>query len=161
MFRRADTCGCAQCICPHSFPTAVLFLNIDFPPANGTILSMKAIGVDIVDIERIGESVGRFGDRFLKRIFTEQELAYCNNRLDSLAARWAAKEAVAKALGCGIGEIGWREIEVVSEPNRRPTLRLHGAAAELATQLGIEGFAISLSHAKEYAVAFVVGEIVR
>ena len=59
---------------------------------------MKAIGVDIVDIERIGQSVDRFGDRFLRRVFTEQELAYCNKRLDSLAARWAAKEAVAKAL---------------------------------------------------------------
>jgi holo-[acyl-carrier protein] synthase len=121
---------------------------------------MKAIGVDIVDIERIGQSVDRFGDRFLKRVFTEQELVYCNNRLDSLAARWAAKEAVAKALGCGIGEVGWREIEVVSEPNCRPTLQLYGAAAELAAQLGITGFAVSLSHAKEYAVAFVVGEVV-
>lgn len=131
---------------------------IDFLPTNGTIPAMKAIGVDIVDIERIGQGVDRFGDRFLRRIFTEQELAYCNNRLDSLAARWAAKEAVAKAMGCGIGEIGWREIEVVSEPNRRPTLQLHGAAAALAAQLGIEEFAVSLSHAKEYAVAFVVGE---
>ena len=119
---------------------------------------MKAIGVDIVDIERIGKSIDRFGDRFLKRVFTEQELAYCNNRLDSLAARWAAKEAVAKALGCGIGEVAWHEIEVINDASRRPVLRLSGAAAERAKQLGIEEFVVSLSHAKEYAIAFVVGE---
>jgi holo-[acyl-carrier protein] synthase len=121
--------------------------------------SMKAIGVDIIDIERIGQSVDRYGNRFLERVFTEQELAYCNNRIESLAARWAAKEAVAKALGTGIGAVNWREIEVVNDANRRPALHLHGAAADLAAQLGIEEFAISLSHAKDYAVAFVVGEM--
>jgi holo-[acyl-carrier protein] synthase len=119
---------------------------------------MKAIGVDIIDIERLAQSVDRFGDRFLKRVYTEHELAYCNGRITSLAARWAAKEAVAKALGTGIGEVRWQEIEVVSEDNCRPTLRLHGAAAELANQLGIKDFAVSLSHAKDYAVAFVMGE---
>jgi len=120
---------------------------------------MKAIGVDIIDIERIGQSIDRYGNRFLERVFTEQELGYCNNRIESLAARWAAKEAVAKALGTGIGAVNWREIEVVNDTNRRPALRLHGAAADLAAQLGIEEFAISLSHAKDYAVAFVVGEM--
>ncbi|MEW5957688.1 MAG: holo-ACP synthase [Chloroflexota bacterium] len=119
---------------------------------------MKIIGVDIVEIERLAQSVARFGDRFLQRVYTEQELAYCHGRITSLAARWAAKEAVAKALGTGIGEVGWHEIEVVSEDNCRPTLRLHGAAAALAARRGISAFAISLSHAKEYAVAFVVGE---
>ncbi len=119
---------------------------------------MKAIGVDIVEIDRLAQSVDRFGDRFLKRVYTERELAYCNGRATSLAARWAAKEAVSKALGTGIGEVGWQEIEVVSEDNCRPTLCLHGSAAELAARLGIAGFAISLSHAKEYAVAFVIGE---
>jgi holo-[acyl-carrier protein] synthase len=119
---------------------------------------MKAIGIDIVEIERVAQSVERFGDRFLKRVYTDQELTYCMGRVTSLAARWAAKEAVAKALGTGIGEVSWQEIEVVSEKNCRPTLRLHGAAADLAARLGIKGFAVSLSHAKEYAVAFVVGE---
>jgi holo-[acyl-carrier protein] synthase len=119
---------------------------------------MRAIGVDIVEIDRLAQSVARFGDRFLRRVYTEQELAYCNGRVTSLAARWAAKEAVAKALGTGIGEVGWQEIEVVSEDNCRPTLHLHGAAAALAAQLGITGFAISLSHAKDFAVAFVVAE---
>jgi len=119
---------------------------------------MKVIGVDIVELDRIAQSAERFGDRFLKRVYTERELTYCNGRITSLAARWAAKEAVAKALGTGIGQVGWQEIEVISDLNCRPTLHLHGAAAELATRLGIDEFAISLSHAKDYAVAFVVGE---
>ncbi len=120
---------------------------------------MQAIGVDIIDIDRLAWSIDRFGDRFLRRVYTEQELLYCNGRIESLAARWAAKEAVAKALGCGIGHITWREIEIVNDDRRRPTVRLYGAAAELAAQLGIHQFAVSLSHAKDYAVAFVVGEI--
>ncbi len=119
---------------------------------------MKAIGVDMIETERVARSIERFGDRYLKRIYTEQELRYCNGRAHSLAARWAAKEATAKALGTGIGDVRWREIEVVSHPNRPPRLRLHGAAADLATQLGISSFAISLSHTKDYAIAFVVGD---
>jgi holo-[acyl-carrier protein] synthase len=119
---------------------------------------MKVIGVDIVELDRIAYSVERFGERFLKRVYTERELTYCNGRITSLAARWAAKEAVAKALGTGIGQIGWQEIEVISDDNCRPTLQLNGQAAQLATRLGIAEFAISLSHAKDYAVAFVVGE---
>lgn len=119
---------------------------------------MKAIGVDIIEIARVARTIARFGDRFLKRVYTEQELVYCNGRIGSLAARWAAKEAVGKALGTGIGDVSWREIEVVSQANCRPVVRLHGAAARLATRQGIAGFAISLSHTKDYAVAFVVGE---
>ncbi len=119
---------------------------------------MKAIGVDIIETKRIAQSITRFGQRFLKRVYTEQELAYCQGRVSSLAARWAAKEAVGKALGTGIGDVSWQEIEVVSESNCRPTLRLHGAAAELAAQLNITEFAITISHTKDYAVAFVLGE---
>jgi holo-[acyl-carrier protein] synthase len=119
---------------------------------------VRAIGVDIIEIARVAQSIDRFGDRFLTRVYTKQELTYCNGRVTSLAARWAAKEATAKALGTGIGEVSWQEIEVVSEINCRPVLRLHGAAADLAAHLGISKFAVSLSHAKNYAVAFVVGE---
>jgi holo-[acyl-carrier protein] synthase len=122
------------------------------------MLAMRVIGVDIVEIERVACSVDRFGDRFLRRVYTPQELGYCNGRIASLAARWAAKEATAKALGTGIGAVSWREIEVFSDANQRPSLHLHGAAAELAAQLGLQTFTVSLSHAKEYAVAFVVGE---
>lgn len=119
---------------------------------------MKAIGVDMIETERVAQSVARFGDRFLRRVYTERELAYCQGRVTSLAARWAAKEATAKALGTGIGEVSWREIEVISQANQRPTIQLHGAAEALAAQLGLSGFAVSLSHTKEFAIAFVVGE---
>lgn len=119
---------------------------------------MKFIGVDIIETERVAQSIERFGDRFLKRVYTPQELAYCQGRVTSLAARWAVKEATAKALGTGIGEVTWQEIEVVCHPNGRPTLHLHAAAADLAARLGVGEFAVSLSHTKEHAVAFVVGE---
>ncbi len=119
---------------------------------------MKTIGVDLIENERVAEAITRFGDRYLKRIYTEQELAYCEGRIPSLAARWAAKEAVGKALGTGIGDVSWQEIEVVCAPNRKPALQLHGAAAELAAQMGISNFAVSLSHTKEHAIAFVVGD---
>lgn len=119
---------------------------------------MKAIGIDMIETERVAQSIARFGDRFLKRVYTERELAYCGGRVASLAARWAAKEAAAKALGTGIGDVSWREIEVINQANQRPTIELHGKAAALAEQLGLSGFAVSLSHTKEYAIAFVVGE---
>lgn len=118
---------------------------------------MRTIGVDIIETERIADSIDRFGERFLRRVFTENELAYCQGRISSLAARWAAKEAVAKALGTGIGPVGWLEIEVISQANGCPVLQLHGAAAELTARLEIEQFALSLSHTREHAIAFVVG----
>ncbi len=117
-----------------------------------------AIGVDIIEIERVAQSIDRFGDRFLKRVYTEQELLYCQGRIGSLAARWAAKEAVGKALGTGNGEVSWQEIEIINDLRQCPSVRLHGAAANLAVKLGISHFAVSLSHAKDYAVAFVVSE---
>lgn len=118
---------------------------------------MKAIGVDMIETARVAQSIERFGERYLKRIYTAQELSYCNGRIESLAARWAAKEATAKALGTGIGDVSWQEIEVVNLPNCRPTLKLSGAAAALAAELGISTLAVSLSHTKDYAIAFVVG----
>ena len=122
------------------------------------MLIMKAIGVDIIEIERVAHSIQRFGDRFLKRVYTEQELAHCHGQVGSLAARWAAKEATAKALGTGIGDVSWQDIEVIPEGNGRPTLHLHGAAAALASQQGVSEFAISLSHTRDHAIAFVLGE---
>lgn len=119
---------------------------------------MKPIGVDIIEIERVAHSIERFGQRFLRRIYTERELAYCQGRVTSLAARWAAKEAVGKALGTGIGDMKWLDIEVVNNERQCPSIQLHGLAAELAAQQGLSGFAISISHAKDYAVAFVVGQ---
>ncbi len=117
---------------------------------------MKSVGVDIIETRRIQRSIARFGSRFLGRVYTPQELAYCRGRIPSLAARWAAKEAVAKALGTGIGDISWHEIEVINNQRQRPLIKLHGAAALLAEQLNISSLEISLSHTKAYAVAFVV-----
>ncbi|MBC8508549.1 MAG: holo-ACP synthase [Anaerolineales bacterium] len=113
-------------------------------------------GVDLIEIERIKDSVTRNGERFLKRVYTKKELALCGDDAASLAGRFAAKEAVAKALGCGIGDVRWQEIEVLRDKARAPVLILHGAAQELADSLGLETWSLSLSHTKSHAVAFVV-----
>ncbi len=120
-------------------------------------------GIDMVDIERIAQSIERFGNRFVERIYTPGEIAYCRRKqrkaAESFAARFAAKEAAAKALGTGIGfGITWREIEVGREPAGRPVLRLHGRAAEIAAVLHVRHSALSLTHTGTQAVAFVVLE---
>ena len=117
---------------------------------------MLACGVDFILVVRIEETIERFGDRFLGRVYTQGELEYCAGRSPSLAARWAAKEAVAKALGVGIGDVMWREIEVVNDRRGAPTLTLHGAAGELAVTRGLNQWAISLTHDDGRAVAMVV-----
>ena len=119
---------------------------------------MLAVGVDIVEISRIQAVLERHGDRFLRRVYTEGELAYAGGRLSALAARWAAKEATAKALGTGIGDVSFQEIEVVCDARGKPGLVLHGGAAQLAACLSLSKFALSLSHAADYAVAFVVAQ---
>ena len=118
---------------------------------------MAAVGVDIVEIERIEAALGKFGARFLGRVYTPLEVAFCRGRASELAARFAAKEAVMKALGTGARGVAWREIEVL--PNRRgkPLVYLHGRAAERAEKIGLRSLDISMSHSREYAVAFVVG----
>jgi holo-[acyl-carrier protein] synthase len=115
-----------------------------------------AAGVDIVEISRIETMLERHGDRFLTRVYTEGERGYAGGRISALAARWAAKEAAAKALGTGIGQVSFREIEVVCDARGKPGLVLHGEAARLAQQLHLDQFALSLSHAADYALAFVV-----
>ena len=120
------------------------------------------IGSDLVEIARIRRSVERFGERFLRRIFTEGEIAYCmrkKNFAESFAARFAAKEAGAKALGTGISYgVSWTEFEVVREPSGRPLLRLSGRAAEIAARLEVVKAALSLTHTGEMAMAVVVLE---
>jgi holo-[acyl-carrier protein] synthase len=118
---------------------------------------MKLVtGVDIIEIERLQAVIARHGERFLKRVFTQRELAEVADNPASLAARFAAKEAVAKALGTGIGVVGWCEIEVLRGPARQPQLLLHGAAARLASDLSLAGWSISLSHDRTQAIALVV-----
>jgi len=114
------------------------------------------VGVDIVELARIERAVQRYGDRFLSRVYTEAELAYCRGDVARLAARWAAKEAMSKALGTGWRGIEWRELEVVREPSGQPTVALHGRAKAIAESLGLTRWALSLSHSGEYAVAFVL-----
>lgn len=120
------------------------------------------IGSDIVDIRRIEKLVARFGERFLNRVFTSSERAYCNDRPASLAKRFAAKEAMAKALGCGIGEhLQWKEAEVFNLPSGKPSMRLLGSGLALLATLtgpGKPPIAIHLSLSDEYpyAQAFIV-----
>jgi holo-[acyl-carrier protein] synthase len=120
------------------------------------------VGTDLIEIARIAQSVDRFGDRFLQRIYTAQEIAYCQRKkssAESLAARFAAKEAAAKALGTGINHgIGWLDLEVVREPSGKPTLQLSGRAAKRARQLGVATINLSLTHSKDIAMAFVIME---
>jgi len=113
-------------------------------------------GVDLVQVARIREAVERHGNRFLSRIFTVAEQSDCGGRFPSLAARFAAKEAVSKALGCGIGAVGWLEIEIKSDEKRAPYLCLHGEAQKLANELGLSNWSLSLSHTESEAIAFVV-----
>lgn len=113
-------------------------------------------GVDMIEIKRLEDAIARHGDHFLMRIFTAGELHACQGRAESLAARFAAKEAAAKALGHGIGEIGWREIEVVGDENNAPMLRLHGMAERKARDRGLESWSLSLTHTHDHALAFVV-----
>ena len=118
---------------------------------------MYHVGVDIIEIERIERVTQRWGERFLQRVYTEAELDICRNRAPALAVRFAAKEAVMKALGTGTKGVGWREIEVLSNRDGKPLVYLHGRAQKKAAELGLGELAISLSHSREYAVASVVG----
>jgi holo-[acyl-carrier protein] synthase len=113
-------------------------------------------GVDLIELERIEGVIRRYGSRFLERVFTSQELAEVGGNSASLAARFAAKEAVAKALGTGIGDDGWQEIEILRGPARQPNLYLSDRAASLAEDLGLDTWSLSLTHNQSQAIAFVV-----
>ena len=117
---------------------------------------MILTGVDIVEIARIKRAIERWDQRFLHRIYTPGELDYCQGRIESLAARFAAKEAVMKALGTGKSGIGWRDIEVVRNEGQAPHVRLHDKAYIHAQRIKAGQISLSLSHSREYAVAFVV-----
>ena len=112
------------------------------------------VGVDIIEIERVEDSLRRFGERFRQRVYTPAELRETGERGPSLAARFAAKEATVKALGCS--RVALHEIEVVRPPGERPELRLTGRAAARASELGVAELALSISHSRRYAVAMVV-----
>lgn len=113
-------------------------------------------GVDLIEISRVRDAIERHGERFLARMFTENEQRECGGRVWSLAARFAAKEATSKALGLGIGDVRWVDIEIRSDENKAPYLVLHGEGERLAKEKGLSNWAVSLSHTEEHAMAFVV-----
>lgn len=117
---------------------------------------MLRTGVDLIEVGRIARAAERHGERFYERFFTPAERAYCGDHFPALAARFAAKEAVAKALGTGIGEVRWVDIEVCHDAQGRPILNLYGAAAQRAAELGLTEWAVSLAHTHDHAIAFVV-----
>ncbi len=119
-------------------------------------MSVLRAGVDIIEVERVRRAAQRHGDRFFGRFFTEDERSRCEGHFPALAARFAAKEAVAKALGTGIGDVQWVDIEIVNDERGRPDVVLHGTAAKIAAELGLTEWSISLSHTSEQAVAFVI-----
>ena len=114
-----------------------------------------AIGVDIIEIDRIKRAISRQGS-FLERIYTSAELKNHSN-ISSLAARFAAKEAVMKALGTGIKGVGWRDIEILANGDGAPVIKLYGRALQKSAEIGLTRFDISLAHSRKYAIAFVIG----
>ena len=125
----------------------------DFTPPPGT----TELGIDIIKVSRIRDSLARFGRRFPLRVLTELEDRYVRDRPETFAGRWAAKEAVSKVLGLGVRGIGWRDIEIERLPTGQPHVRLHGRAAARAEQLGMGRIAVSITHEAEYAVAIAFG----
>jgi len=114
-------------------------------------------GIDIIEISRIKKAIARWGEAFLRRIYTETEIELYRQKPSSLAARFACKEAVMKLLGTGRRGICWREIETLSHPSGKPFVNLYGRAQSLAEKLGLKEITVSLSHSKDYAIASVIG----
>ncbi len=115
------------------------------------------IGTDIIEIERIRKAIARWGDRFLNRVFTGDELRLYGHRAHSLAASFASKEAVMKLLGTGNRGVAWREIETLYHPTGKPLIKLNGRAKKQAEKLGIKEIDVSLSHSRENATATAIG----
>lgn len=118
--------------------------------------TMFSVGVDMTEIPRIRRAIERWGDRFLRRVYTPAEVAYCRGRVPELAARFAAKEAISKALGTGLVGVSWIEMEVLADRRGKPLVVLHGRALDRARALGLDQWAVSLTHTDATAVAFVV-----
>src|SRR6266576_6438569 len=130
----------------------------DAPPPVGLVPpGTTELGIDIIKVDRIRGTLERFGTRFSRRVLTDAERRYVRDRPETMAGRWAAKEAVSKVLGLGVRGIGWRDIEVERLPTGQPSVRLHGRAAARAEQLGMERIALSISHESDYAVAIAFG----
>ena len=118
---------------------------------------MTSIGIDIIEMERIEAVIEQWGERFLKRIYTDDELRICQGRVSSLAIRFAAKEAIMKVLGTGNKGVGWKEIEILPDSLGKPLVTLYGRAKSKAEELNMNDFSVSLSDTKQYAIATAIG----
>jgi holo-[acyl-carrier protein] synthase len=158
----AQLIGHAKAIFSRRTGTTVRDLDDRKRPHGNVVSMLIGTGVDLIEIERIAQSIERYGDRFLHRIFTDHEIEYCSRKrssAESFAARFAAKEAGAKALGTGISRgVTWNEFQVERQPGGRPTLQLRGRAAMLATELGVRNISLSLTHTATLAMASVMME---
>jgi len=121
-------------------------------------VSRHELGVDLIDIDRIAQALHRHPQRFRRRVLTDREDRYCGDRVERVAGRWAAKEAVSKVLGLGVRGVGWREIEVLPNFAGQPQVLLHGRAAARAARLGIGEVTISISHERRMAVAVAIAD---
>ena len=125
--------------------------------SDAALAGMTELGIDIIKVDRIRASLERFGTRFTNRVLTPAEQRYVRERPETMAGRWAAKEAVSKVLGLGVRGIGWRDIEIERLPTGQPAVRLHGRAKARAGQLGMSRIAVTISHEADYAVAMAFG----
>lgn len=129
-------------------------------PVERPRLAIVGLGTDIIEVVRIGRMIERHGEVFLQRVFTPDEIRYCQRRRHSyphFAGRWAAKEAVMKTLGTGFSRgIGWQDIEVCSQRSGQPRIALHGTARDIAADLGIAEVLITISHCRAYATATAI-----
>ncbi|MEO6058728.1 MAG: holo-ACP synthase [Candidatus Limnocylindria bacterium] len=119
-------------------------------------MSRHEIGVDLIDIDRIVALLGRFPDRFRARVLTDGEARYCGSKVERIAGRWAAKEAISKVLGLGVRGVGWREIEILPNWAGAPQVLLHRRAAARAAALGLGDVTVTISHERRMAVAVAV-----
>jgi phosphopantetheine--protein transferase-like protein len=125
--------------------------------SDAALAGITELGIDIIKVDRIRRSLERFGSRFSNRVLTPAEQRYVRERPETMAGRWAAKEAVSKVLGLGVRGIGWRDIEIERLPTGQPSVRLHGRAQRRAEQLGMGRIAVTISHESDYAVAMAFG----
>jgi holo-[acyl-carrier protein] synthase len=134
-------------------PAGVAGLPAPLSPPQGVNI---AVGIDIIEVDRVRKVYEHHGERFLKRVFTEREIQQCHGKINRFAARFAAKEAISKALGTGIHGVAWREMEIVQLRSGRPTVRLHGKAKLRAEQLGISAFDVSMSDLAHFSIAIAI-----
>jgi holo-[acyl-carrier protein] synthase len=119
-------------------------------------MTRHEVGIDLIDIDRIRDVIGRFPDRFRHRVLTDDERRYVGRKVERIAGRWAAKEAISKVLGLGVRGVGWREIEILPNRAGAPQVRLHRRAALRAEAMGLDEVTVSISHERHMAVAVAV-----